>query len=29
PSGRALRWFNEAPVILLVGVIWLVLAKPF
>lgn len=29
PSGRALRWFNEVPVILLVGVIWLVLAKPF
>ncbi|WP_115553369.1 CopD family protein [Xanthomonas arboricola] len=29
PSGRALRLFNEVPVILLVGVIWLVLAKPF
>ena len=29
PSARALRWFNEVPVILLVGVIWLVLAKPF
>ncbi|MFO3705312.1 CopD family protein [Xanthomonas codiaei] len=29
PGGRALRWFNEVPVILLVGVIWLVLAKPF
>ncbi|MBV6809231.1 CopD family protein [Xanthomonas campestris pv. pennamericanum] len=29
PSGRALRWFNEVPVILLIGVIWLVLAKPF
>ncbi|RBL60275.1 CopD family protein, partial [Xanthomonas oryzae] len=28
PSGRALRWFNELPVILLVAVIWLVLAKP-
>ncbi|CAD0357769.1 MULTISPECIES: CopD family protein [Xanthomonas] len=29
PSGRALRLFNEVPVFLLVGVIWLVLAKPF
>lgn len=29
PSGRALRLFNEVPVVLLVGVIWLVLAKPF
>lgn len=29
PSGRALRWFNEIPVLLLVGVVWLVLAKPF
>jgi putative membrane protein len=29
PSSRALRWFNEAPVLLLVGVVFLVLAKPF
>lgn len=29
PSGRALRWFNEIPLLLLVVVVWLVLAKPF
>ncbi|QDH69583.1 CopD family protein [Marilutibacter alkalisoli] len=29
PSSRALRWFNELPVLLLVAVIWMVLAKPF
>ena len=29
PSSRALRWFNELPVLLLVGVVFLVLAKPF
>lgn len=29
PSGRTLRWFNEIPVVLLVGVVYLVLAKPF
>ena len=29
PSTKALRWFNEIPVLLLVGVVWLVLAKPF
>lgn len=29
PSSRTLRWFNEIPVILLVGVVYLVLAKPF
>jgi putative membrane protein len=29
PSSRALRWFNEVPVLLLVGVVYLVLAKPF
>ncbi|MBB1089534.1 CopD family protein [Lysobacter sp. SG-8] len=29
PSARALRWFNELPVLLLVGIVWLVLAKPF
>ncbi|MCK7594044.1 CopD family protein [Pseudomarimonas salicorniae] len=29
PSPRALRWFNEIPVLLLFAVVWLVLAKPF
>jgi putative membrane protein len=29
PSSRALRWFNEVPVVLLVGIVFLVLAKPF
>lgn len=29
PSPRALRWFNELPVLLLVAVVYLVLAKPF
>ena len=29
PSSRTLRWFNEVPVLLLVGVVFLVLAKPF
>ena len=29
PSSRALRWFNEIPVVLLVFVVFLVLAKPF
>jgi len=29
PSARALRVFNELPVLLLLVVIWLVLAKPF
>ena len=29
PSSRALRWLNELPVLLLLGVIWLVIAKPF
>ena len=29
PSATALRWFNEAPVLLLVAIVWLVLAKPF
>ena len=29
PSSKALRWFNEAPVLLLVGIVFLVLAKPF
>jgi len=29
PSARALRWFNEVPVLLLVVIVYLVLAKPF
>lgn len=29
PSGKALRWFNEVPVLLLFVVVYLVLAKPF
>lgn len=29
PASRALRWFNELPVFLLVVVVYLVLAKPF
>ncbi len=29
PSGKALRWFNELPVLLLFVVVYLVLAKPF
>ena len=29
PSPTALRWFNEVPVFLLIGIVFLVLAKPF
>lgn len=29
PSSTTLRWFNELPVVLLLAIIWLVLAKPF
>ena len=29
PTSRALRWFNEVPVLLLVAIVFLVLAKPF
>jgi putative membrane protein len=29
PSSRAMRWFNEVPVLGLVAIVWLVLAKPF
>lgn len=29
PSSRALRWFNELPVLALLVIIYLVLAKPF
>lgn len=28
-SSKALRWFNEIPVLLMIAIIWLVLAKPF
>lgn len=29
PSSKTLRWFNELPVLLLVAIVYLVLAKPF
>lgn len=29
PSSRALRWFNELPLPVLIAIVWLVLAKPF
>ncbi|MFA5683024.1 MAG: CopD family protein [Lysobacteraceae bacterium] len=29
PSAKALRWFNEVPVLLLIPLIYLALAKPF
>ena len=29
PSATALRWFNELPLLGLVGVLWLAYAKPF
>jgi len=29
PSPKALRWFNEIPVVVLVMIVYLVLAKPF
>ncbi len=29
PSPTTLRWFNELPLLFLIPVIWLVLAKPF
>lgn len=29
PSSKALRWFNEIPVLVLVVIVWLVLARPF
>jgi putative membrane protein len=29
PSSKALRWFNELPILLALGVIFLVIAKPF
>ena len=29
PSSTALRWFNEAPVVVLFAIVYLVLAKPF
>ena len=29
PSATALRWFNEAPVVVLFAIVYLVLAKPF
>ncbi len=29
PSSRALRWFNELPLVLFIAIVFLVLAKPF
>jgi putative membrane protein len=29
PSAKTLRWFNELPVLLLLAIVYLVLAKPF
>ena len=29
PTATTLRWFNELPVLVLVAIVWLVLAKPF
>ncbi|MET0329835.1 MAG: CopD family protein [Dyella sp.] len=29
PTGRSLRWLNELPVLMLLAVIYLVIAKPF
>ena len=29
PSAKALRWFNELPVVVLFAIVYLVLAKPF
>ncbi|MGB3393435.1 MAG: CopD family protein [Stenotrophomonas sp.] len=29
PSARALRWFNELPLLLFIAAVWLVVAKPF
>jgi len=29
PSSKALRWTNELPVLLLLGVLYLAVAKPF
>lgn len=29
PSSTTLRWYNELPLLLLVGILWLVVLKPF
>lgn len=29
PSSKALRWFNELPILVALGIIYLVIAKPF
>ena len=29
PSSTALRWINEVPLVLLIGIVYLVVAKPF
>jgi protoporphyrinogen IX oxidase len=29
PSSTTLRWYNELPLLLLIGIVWLVVVKPF
>jgi putative membrane protein len=29
PTAKTLRWYNELPLLLLVGILWLVVLKPF
>ena len=29
PGSTALRWYNELPLLLLIGILWLVVVKPF
>jgi putative membrane protein len=29
PSSKALRWYNELPLLILVAILWLVVVKPF
>lgn len=29
PGSKALRWYNEVPLVLLLGILWLVVVKPF
>jgi putative membrane protein len=29
PSSRALRWFNELPLVLFIAIVYFVIAKPF
>ncbi len=29
PAAKTLRWYNELPLLLLIGILWLVVLKPF